>query len=191
MIIKNFTQSGFTLLETMVAIAILLIAVVGPISLIGNSLHQIYYARDEMSAVNLAQEGIEAVRRVRDTNMIVRPSGGWDKDLKINKYYSVDSANMYIILGGTGSPSGFLIPFPCGGGCVPTPQPIYLDSTTGLYRQINGAPSVGWTSTQFSRVVYINLVTPDEYTVMCTVTWTTGGQTGSVVVSENIFNWAP
>ena len=183
MIIKNYTQSGFTLLETMVAIAILLIAVVGPISLIGNSLHQIYYARDEMSAVNLAQEGIEAVRRVRDTNMIVRPSGGWDKDLKINKYYSVDSTNMYIWSDGTASPSSFLIP--CNGAGCNVAKPIFIDPTTGLYRQnAAGAP------TQFSRVVDINQVAINEYTVTCTVTWTTGGQTGSVVVSENIFNWA-
>jgi prepilin-type N-terminal cleavage/methylation domain-containing protein len=188
---KKKLVSGFTLLETMVAIAILLIAVVGPISLIGNSLHQIYYARDEMSAVNLAQEGVEAVRRVRDTNMLARPTGGWAKDFSsLSKKYLVDSGNIYISSNGKGSSNGFLISCP-GSGCSVTSQRMYLDSGTGLYRQTNSSLPSGWTSTQFSRVVDINLVSSDEYAVISTVTWTTGGQAGTVSVSENIFNWAP
>ena len=70
---QNFSRKnlgGFTLLETMVAIAILLVAVTGPISIIGDSLHKLYYARDQMVAVNLAQEGIESVRTTAETSML-------------------------------------------------------------------------------------------------------------------------
>ena len=70
------SQRGFTLLETLVAISILLIAVVGPMSIIGRSLPQSAYARDHAIAVNLAQEGIEAVRQKRDSNMLDKWNSG-------------------------------------------------------------------------------------------------------------------
>ena len=72
--ILHSAQRGFTLVETLIAIAILLIAVVGPISLIGDALHKLYYAKDQMIAINLAQEGIEVVRQRRDD---AAPVAGW------------------------------------------------------------------------------------------------------------------
>ena len=64
--IQYSSNRGFTLMETLVAISILLIAVVAPMSTIGGALSFIYIARDQMIAVNFAQEGIEVVRQKRD-----------------------------------------------------------------------------------------------------------------------------
>lgn len=174
MTIRNYKQEAFTLIETLVAVSILLIAIIGPISLIGDALHRIYYAKDEMIAINLAQEGVEAVRRVRDTNMLGGGTspGNWLADLG-NGDYIVDVGNI------AGTASSFLAP--CG-GCAGLPQPVYFDTTTGLYRQ----GSV-YDPTQFSRVVTISGSGVSERMVTATVTWRTGGGTGSVSAWGYIF----
>jgi prepilin-type N-terminal cleavage/methylation domain-containing protein len=65
---------GFTLVETLVAIAVLLIVIIGPISAAQKGIQQAYYANEQLSAVFLAQEAIEAVRQLRDD----RALEAWD-----------------------------------------------------------------------------------------------------------------
>lgn len=168
-------QKGFSLVETLVAITILLIAVVGPISLIGDSVHKIYYAKDEIIAINLAQEGIEAVRKVRDTNKLSVVA--WDSGITAG-YYIVDSGN---ISGFTSTLSATLLT---------TPQTVYVDTAIGgLYWQTN---AVGYLPTSFSRIVRIEQISAGvENKITATVIWKTGGDTGTIAVSENLFNWAP
>ncbi len=60
-------SAGFTLIETMVAITILITAVVGPMQIASKALFSSFYARDQITAYYLAQEGIEYVRHVRDS----------------------------------------------------------------------------------------------------------------------------
>lgn len=172
---NNFSKyKGFTLVETLVAIAILLIAVVGPISLIGDALHKLYYAKDQMIAINLAQEGIEVVRQVRDTNMLKATADpinfAWNDGIV---------ANNYIIDVNSTTP----ITFSSGGS---TPQPVYIDAN-GFYVQTAGS------ATQFRRIVLTEDVAGAvgrELKVTSTVTWTTGGQVGTITVTEYLFKWA-
>src|SRR4051812_26467647 len=70
------TSAGFTLLETMVAVTLLSVAIVAPMSLTAQSLGSAYYARDEVTAFYLAQEGLEVVRNVRDNNILINSQGG-------------------------------------------------------------------------------------------------------------------
>jgi prepilin-type N-terminal cleavage/methylation domain-containing protein len=176
MTINKFSKNkGFTLVETLVAISILLIAVVGPMSLIGDAFHKLYYAKDEIIAINLAQEGIEAVRQARDSNMLSGSS--WMAGLTPG-YYIVDVS---------GSPVPLLDSRPCTGLCTTEGLPVYLDVATGLYRQ-----SATFTATQFSRIVRIEDAGfgSDERKITSTVSWRTGGNNGTIVVIEYIFKWA-
>jgi len=161
-------NKGFTLLETLVALSILLVAVVGPMSLLGNSLNKIYYARDEMIAVNLAQEAIETVRQIRDTNML----GGltWDNNrdgIILSGDYTVDVGTLMA----------------CS-SCGANGGPVLYDDVTGLYRQDSGS------ITPFSRKVNIS-GSGNERKVTATVSWNTGSTSGSVVVSDSLFKWVP
>ena len=181
MTIRKFSKNkkgGFSLVETLVALTILLVAVVGPISLIGDSLHKIYYAKDEIVAINLAQEGIEAVRQARDTNKL--SGGAWDTGIThtgAGGYYTIDAGNI------GGALNTFIKQAP-----ATAPQPVYLDTATGgLYWQTNAG---SYATTQFSRIVRIEQITAGvENKVTSTVTWRTGGDIGTVTVSESIFNW--
>lgn len=181
---KRLQQSkGFTLLETMIAITILLIAVVGPISVIGDSLHKIYFARDQMIAINLAQEGIEAVRQVRDTNFLNGAadwSTGFGNGECTGGLLCVIDTNPSVLI------------HKCNSGCTTANGKllVYKDPADNLYHQYLTVPG-GVTPTIFSRKVDTYRISGgDEYRVEVTVTWTTGNIPGSVVASETIFKWA-
>ena len=162
---NKLKSGGFTLVETLVAIAILLIAVVGPISLIGDALHKLYYAKDQMIAINLAQEGIEVVRQRRDSDML-GTVGADIFSLASPYYYTVDAS------------SALLNPSTAG------QKTVYLNGD--FYEQTAG------TATQFTRLITITSVGPGtiERKVTSTVEWKTGGQTGTITVSEYLFKWA-
>ena len=188
---QNFSRKnlgGFTLLETMVAIAILLVAVTGPISIIGDSLHKLYYARDQMVAVNLAQEGIESVRTTAETSML----NNKDVTDKVMENATGGGSNFVIdpyAVFQSGLAEKSLLS--CDSACIATKQDVYLDSAIGLYRQDKNSPSAGWTKTQFKRLVTnTEVVAGKEVKIESKVTWNTGGQQGSITVTENIFNWA-
>lgn len=66
----SLQNRGLTLVETLVAISILTIAVIGPLGIIGQALHSSYYTKDQMTAYYLAQEPIEYVRNLRDNQGI-------------------------------------------------------------------------------------------------------------------------
>lgn len=160
------SHRGFTLIETMVALTIVLVAVVGPISLIGNSLGDIYYARDQMVAINLAQEGIEVVRQKRDSNLLAGVA--WNTGLTDSSYF-VDAGKSPPLI-----------------TCSSCDQKIYLDGSTGLYYQ-----GVTGTATQFSRIVTTSIPLggdTHERTITSTVTWNTGNKAGTITATEYLFN---
>jgi prepilin-type N-terminal cleavage/methylation domain-containing protein len=59
-------QRGFTILETLVAISILVLALTAPLAIVSQALRSSYYARDQVTAYYLAQEAIEFLRNKRD-----------------------------------------------------------------------------------------------------------------------------
>ena len=67
---RRIQERGFTLVETLVAISFLSVAIVAPMTLVSLSLAGAVQARDTITAYNLAQEGIEAVRAIRDGSII-------------------------------------------------------------------------------------------------------------------------
>ena len=71
-IIKKITdpKRGETIAETVIAVAILAIGITLSSTLMANSLRNINTSKNRVIAVNIAREGIEAVRNIRDTNWL-------------------------------------------------------------------------------------------------------------------------
>ena len=74
--VKNFKfctkqKSGFTLLEVMMAVFIIGVGLVGIASLIAQNARVQYFNKNSIIASQLAQEGLELVRNIRDTNWLI------------------------------------------------------------------------------------------------------------------------
>ncbi len=168
-------SAGFTFIETMVAISILTISIVAPMSLATKSLSSAYYARDQIAAFHLAQEAIESVRHVRDGNVLNNALG-----TSVNLLEGIPSTNGGAFTIDTRDDSMTLCPLD---GCPP------LKSNGELYGYDNSA---GWVPTRFTRsirAVFVNGTT-DEIHVTVTVSWTTSGfQTRSFTISANLYRW--
>lgn len=171
------TTSGFTLIEAMVAISLLTVAIVAPMALATQSLSSAYYARDQVTAFYLAQEAIESIRAIRDSQILqIAQSSG-------------ESINLFgpIPLGGqpftidarkTDPASSITL---CNGPCPP------LQTDGSLYGYEGG-----WTNTNFTRTVTATLIpgTQDEIRISVTVTWKTQSiKERSFTISSDFYRW--
>lgn len=72
---------GFTLVETLVAISIFTMSILGLMSILASNISNTTYVKQKIAAEYLAQEGIEYVRNLRDTAVLYDSTSGqngWD-----------------------------------------------------------------------------------------------------------------
>lgn len=89
-------QKGFTLVETLVAVSIFSISILGLLVVLTQGIADTGYAKKKMMAGYLAQEGIEYVRNMRDTSVLYNatsPQAGWDAFKAANKDYPITDPN--------------------------------------------------------------------------------------------------
>lgn len=177
--IKMRTQNGFTLIETMVAVAILAVAIIGPFVAIQNALVASYSARDQLIASMLAQEGIEYVRGIRDGNYIYNVA---NPTAAVSWLAGIDSGTSCVNQNCT-------VDFQqkthsvCSGACTP----LNKNATSNLYSTQSGA---GYSASPFTRTVRLTSITANrEMQVTSTVTWSTGHRAFTITVTEILSNW--
>jgi Tfp pilus assembly protein PilV len=188
-------MKAFTLVETLVAITVLTFAILGPFHVAQNVLSSSYIARDQLIATTLAQEGVEYVRLVRDSNFVY------------NLHNSAQPQRLWLF-GLDGQPSGpncytnacvidatqLLYTAPAVISCgdlTCTGRPLYIADTpaataSNLYTQV----IAGNTKTKFTRSVKLTQVAGDsnQTRVTVTVTWEYHGP-HTVVLTETLRNW--
>src|SRR3989344_4797380 len=74
--IRNSRRAGFTLLETVVALGIIVGGVSGAFSLALKGVTDASVSKNKLIALNLAQEGVEIFRKIRDDNQLA--GRAWD-----------------------------------------------------------------------------------------------------------------
>lgn len=169
-------QAAFTLIETLVAISLLSIAIVAPMSLVTQSLSSAYYARDQITAFNLAQEGIESVRGIRDNNVLQNAfyDSGTDllTDIPIGQAFTIDARQV--------DPESAIAV------CSTTPcPPLQTDGVLYGY-------DASWANTIFTRTLLASYVgaSQDEIRLSVTVTWQTAShQPVPFTIYENMYRW--
>lgn len=153
-------MKGFTLLETMVAVSVIIIGLVSALTLITNALFYVSNIQDRLIAVNLVEEGIEVTRNIRDNNWLQNLS--WDNGLTDGSYQA--SYN-----------STSLSPY--------NGNPLLFDSATGLYNYTVGS------STNYVRQISVTNLSSYEIRVIATVTWQRRGVTYTSSAESHLFNW--
>lgn len=178
---RNKTR-GFTIIEVLIALTIFSIAVAGIVTVSVQGGVNITNVRNRTIAKYLAEEGIELMRGVRDTNVVAStvPATGWGNFITL----VTSTANC------TSSPCDVDATVP--GSiitCTTTCPVLAYNESTGYY---NHQPIGGSTSNRvspFTRNLVITSVSSDEIEVVSTVSWREGNNQQSIIMRESMFNW--
>ncbi|MBZ9569598.1 prepilin-type N-terminal cleavage/methylation domain-containing protein [Patescibacteria group bacterium] len=164
--------AGFTLLETIIAIFIITIGIVGVSSLVSQTIGSVTISSQRLIAAYLAQEGIEIVRNIRDTNWL--EDVAWDEGLGVGDWEGdyTDTQSFFYPC----SP----IPFTCPTRGFPLHS---LKINGGFYNYSSG------TDTEFQRRITIFDKTADMFKVSVSVGWRAKGKTYQIEAQENLYNW--
>ena len=172
-------QSGFSLVETLVAISILLIVVVGPMTISMRTAKSTSFASEQVQAFFLAQEGLELAQKGRDDLLLQNFAG------TIN-----DSWTRFTAAGGTYQQcyagSGCGLQWSSTAGVLAAPISCSTISNCLLYRDTTGRAwfshtAAGSTATPFPRrVCFVD--DGDGVSVKSVVTW----RTGSLVAEQRV-----
>jgi|SRR3989344_4144715 len=196
-------SEGFTLLETIVALAVILAAAVGPVSLITSGIADFAPSKNKLTANNLAQEGIELVRAVRENNLVCDILNGptawpWNEDPEApdppsgNQFTNITvgiSVDRTLNLTCGGAPGISIVVPLLSASCA---SKLRFDPATGIYGYS------GSQETFFSRCVQIKvppdspdggIPAGDQMDVISTVEWTERSFTKSVTLRERLYNW--
>ncbi|HVV15092.1 MAG TPA: prepilin-type N-terminal cleavage/methylation domain-containing protein [Candidatus Paceibacterota bacterium] len=180
-------RGGFTLIEMLVAVLILSTAIAGPMTIASKSLTTALVAKDQVTAFFLAQDAVEYVRFVRDSNKLkgadwLTGAGGSAAGTDLSVCKSANGSALCYVDSTGNYPA---TPQTCGSTC----PALNYDASQGRFTySAANPPSV--TPTIYTRTVSLTDLSDDEQKLVVTVSWSDTGGTGrSVKVTENIFNW--
>lgn len=100
--IVQLKGAGFTLLELIIAMAVITTGVLATVVLLTNSVASARSVRNEVVATNLAQEALEIVHSIRDQN--VAAGRAWDQGMSAGQTYRVDVLGANLIELGANPP---------------------------------------------------------------------------------------
>ncbi len=167
-------QKGFTLVETLVALSIFTISIIGLISATAGGINNVTYSKNKIAAMALAGEGVELVRNIRDTDAIGSTTGWADFTSQMNACSSS--------VGCAIDAEALTVSACTSGGCPALRK--YINASSASYFGYQGSDT-----TPFVRTIKVSSVSPDEVLVTSTVSWLQGAGTKSVSTVEHLMNW--
>ncbi|OIO17307.1 hypothetical protein COV56_02730 [Candidatus Kuenenbacteria bacterium CG11_big_fil_rev_8_21_14_0_20_37_9] len=165
---RFFNQQGMTLVETTVALGILMVGIMASLVLMLSTFNFAERNEQEIIVVNLAREGVEAVRALRNNQAIDLFDGSYD-----NKNYIIDvdeNFNLDNELFGITS--------------IEDCADCALMLINGRY--LHGGGGAG---TNFKRMITIENVSSSEKKILSRISWTHKGETHSFLLEANLTNW--
>lgn len=191
MIKQSFKQRGFTLVETLVSITILLIIVTGPMTISMSSAKSTNFASEQVIAFFLAQEGAEIAQKTRDEfwlNDILNADSQWDD-------FADDTTGGFFEDCFTTSGCGLELNTDTSGSlksivdCAVNSCRLYFNSTAERDRYTYSS-AAGNTEMLYTRKIYFTKISDSDVKVISEVTWRTGTlrQIQKVEVETHLFN---
>lgn len=169
--IRSFGQKGFSLVESFIAISILIVGILASLTVVLKSLGSVSLISDRLTAAQLSQEGIELVENIRENNWL--NGCGWNASIPTSPpSYEIDNRYQFNL--------------PCDGVYLTSynDTPLNFDSTTGRYSYAAGAAS------KFKRRIEITQISANEIRVNSIVEWAgRGGVSFDINVEKHLFNY--
>lgn len=159
-------EKGFTFLEFLIAVFVITVGLGGVFALVPLSIYQVGYSNSRLTAIYLAQEGMEIVKNIRDQNLINSAPDPWT-GLTIGANYASYSDTALIS---------------CGAGCPPLRR-----DASGFYNYISGG------TTNFKRTISVANFTDSGggacLKVSSVVEWTDIKGTHNITAEENLYDY--
>lgn len=169
-------KSGFTILETLVALSIFTTSILGIIVVSGKGISDLTVSKERLTGIYLAQEGVELGRNLRDNSFFNLNTDSWQQFMTDTNACSGANKD---VNGCDIQQTGAVVACSVSPGC-----PLSYNSTSGKFISISaGTPSSGF----YRKIVLIP--DPDSQiehiTIVSTVTW---GR-GSITLISEVYNW--
>lgn len=164
-------DSGFTLIETLVAVAILATAISAPMIIAQTGVRTARQARDGITVQFLAMEALELLHNKRDENVIDGVS--WDTGLRVDTGpFRIDT--IAELQSGNGIES-------CAGSCED--DYLYFDEDSSIYSyDTDGEETI------FVRTVEVERIQTDEVEVTVTISWERTGRSYTYEATKHLFD---
>ncbi len=171
---KRKVIEGFTLIEALVAVTILLIGVLGPMSAATRGITDGLYAQNQLVATHLAQEALDLLSTQIDNNNINRDAD-LDGDIDSDDFLfglgsCLDPATCAVILDSSGGSVGFSFP-----ACSEVSNcDLSFDSSVGFYKPyVSGNTAfVGLVFKRTLTVKKLTVTAPIQVLLTVKVDWT-------------------
>lgn len=186
-------SAGFSLVETLVAVTVLLVLIVGPMSVTVRSTRSASLATEQATAYFLAQEGLELAQKARDDLLLefldgslgdpwtefTDPGGRFDACLP--PYGSADGCGLVVADDGSGTVDVI--------ECLSDNCRVYRDDS-GSSDRARFRHDSDLTQTPYTRTIQFEQVAGREVQVTSVVTWRTGSiaEEQRVTVDSYLFN---
>jgi len=156
-------NKGFSLIEVLISLTVIVTALVGVISLATASISSIRINKSKIIAANLAEEGLELIKNIRDNNWLnyKRQAGTWLDGLASDDYrVQYDKENLLVF----------------------DNAPLKIDNN-GFYQYDTGI------DTRFYRKVIIQKISDDQIKVVIEITWQESGRSNLITAEVRLYNW--
>jgi len=169
-------KSGFTIVESLIAITILVLAITGTTTAIQTGLSSYLFSKNQIIAFYLAQEGLEQIKNIRDENGLMNNTH-WLTNIAKNPPDPCDFGKVCTV-----DPVNSNVPIYCGADdeC----EYLRQDAITGFYGYDNNDPL-----TNFKREITLTEISDDEVVVTVTIDWTKGLTSRQFKVTGSLFDW--
>lgn len=150
-------------MEVIIAITVIVFALLALISLISSSVSGLKPGGPKLTAVNLAQEGLEIVRNIRDSNWLAgkRTPANWRDSLAEGDYrVQYDIAGLLVYS-----------------------SDVFKIDANGFYQYASGS------DTLFKRKITISHIGNNQIKAVAEVTWQEKSKSYNVEAESRLYNW--